>query len=363
MNQDIISLFKAALECSVFLSPLEPGLTFDELRELGRRAGYQPGEINDVVTKVGIGYDRSKRVVPLPEDALSWNHYLAEEPELRNFDAFDFITEQLNERVRADGMSRAQVLRSAVVERAKATGIPENDMHAAITVQVMSGLLTEENDVVRYKGQGGERQLPSAYRRVMSSGRSIPRPKRLTALPIVKDLLAARSDQRPFVIEPLDAFPKALEQLGYAHFRRWWALTVAELKQCEPSVTPTAAIVLAAALVEGSLTFVVKHARSSQLEVFKSKDFDGEPRTWKLDDLIRSAASGSKAAVLDQATKYRAETLTRTRQRIHAGRMLSDFPQGTPDVRPEEARDAKAVAEQVVRCVLDWLGRFPPQTA
>ena len=47
------------------------------------------------------------------------------------------------------------------------------------------------------------------------------------------------------------------------------------------------------------------------------------------------------------------------RQRIHAGRMLSDYPGGPPDVRPDEARDAKATAEQVVRAILDWLQRNP----
>jgi hypothetical protein len=64
--------------------------------------------------------------------------------------------------------------------------------------------------------------------------------------------------------------------------------------------------------------------------------------------------------------RLRADELVRTRQRIHAGRMLSELPQGAPDLRPEEARAAKAMAELVVRRVLDWLTRYPqgpdPQT-
>jgi hypothetical protein len=113
-------------------------------------------------------------------------------------------------------------------------------------------------------------------------------------------------------------------------------------------------------LVEGALTFVVQHARNLNLGVFKSKDFDGAPRSWKIDDLVSSAASGSDTAILDIPTKNRAEILIKTRQRIHAGRMLSDFPNGVPDLRPEEARDAKMTTELVVRRVLDWLERFPP---
>jgi hypothetical protein len=105
---------------------------------------------------------------------------------------------------------------------------------------------------------------------------------------------------------------------------------------------------------------VVKHARAAGLGVFLSKDFDRDPKSWKIDDLVASAASGSDTAILDLQTKNRAETLIKTRQRIHAGRMLSEFPAGVPDIRPEEARDAKATAEQVVRRVIDWLQRFPP---
>jgi len=41
-------------------------------------------------------------------------------------------------------------------------------------------------------------------------------------------------------------------------------------------------------------------------------------------------------------------------------RMLHDFPNGVPDLRPEEARDAKITADLVARRVLDWLERFPP---
>jgi hypothetical protein len=50
---------------------------------------------------------------------------------------------------------------------------------------------------------------------------------------------------------------------------------------------PVSASVLAAALVEGALTFVVKHAQTSGLGVFQSTDFNRAPKTWKIDDLVR----------------------------------------------------------------------------
>jgi hypothetical protein len=107
------------------------------------------------------------------------------------------------------------------------------------------------------------------------------------------------------------------------------------------------------------LTFVVRHAREKDLPVFRSSDFKGDPRAWKIDSLVASAASGGDGAILNAQARARADHLVRTRQRIHAGRMLSDFPAGPPDLRPEEARDAKATADLVVRAVLEWLHHFP----
>jgi hypothetical protein len=107
--------------------------------------------------------------------------------------------------------------------------------------------------------------------------------------------------------------------------------------------------------VEAALTFVVKRGRALDSGPFKSSDFDGEPRSWKIDDLVKSAASGRDHAVFNSAVKARVDTLIRNRQRIHAGRMLSDYPNGVPELRPEEARDAKHVADAAIRAVLDWL--------
>ena len=47
MNNEIISFLKTALECSVLIDPVNPGLTYEELSEIGKRAGYRDGEIND----------------------------------------------------------------------------------------------------------------------------------------------------------------------------------------------------------------------------------------------------------------------------------------------------------------------------
>lgn len=360
MNQEIINLLQAAVECSVFLNPTDPGLTYEEILEVGARAGYQAGEVGDAAPHAGTRYVGVKRILPDQRLCASWAFFFHEEPEYRNFDAFDFVVKELNARVRADGARNAQLERNLVVARALAKAIPRNDIELAITYQIMAGLLVEKDGVVKFSQSHSVQGLPSEQRQAISRGQPMRKPARARAYPIVKDIIERRTDGRPKYVEPLDAFAEELNKLGYGAFRLWWTQTVAELRHGDTYSSPVSTSVLAAALIEGALTFVVKHARNLRLGVFLSKDFDRDPRTWKIDDLVASAASGSEAAILDVQTKNWAETLIRIRQRIHAGRMLSDFPGGVPDIRPEEARDAKATAEQVVRRVLDWLQKFPP---
>jgi hypothetical protein len=361
-NQDILNLLNAAIECSVFLSPTDPGLTYQELFEVGKRAEYLDGEVRDAAFRAGERVPRSDKLIPDKTTLHMWNFLEREEPELRNFDAFDFVFSELNIRVRTDGMANAQIARNILVERAISKGIPQRDIEAAITYQIMAGQLTDKNGFIRFSHNTGVRELPSETLAKLNLHRGAPRQKtvRIRALPIVKDIIERRTDGRPQSVEAFDAFAEQLDRLNYGHFRLWWKQSVAELRQLDPHSCPVAVAVLAAALIEGALTFVVEHARSRGLGVFRSKSFDSDPRTWKIDDLVASAASGSESAILDLQTKARAETLIRTRQRIHAGRMLSEYPAGLPDLRPEEARDAKATAEQVVRRILDWLQKFPP---
>jgi hypothetical protein len=361
--QEIVQLLKAAIEASVHAAPTEPGLTATELYEVGRRMGLKDGEIGDAMPQVATQYfgGRDRRLLL---DEMGWHQaghlIFAEDPELRNVAAFDFVVSQLNELVREVGGGNARLDRTIMVDRAVAGSLSRHDVEVAITLLVLSGQLIEENGVLRFKfTQGGERQLPSTGRGQVPAVR---RPARDKVLPHVRDVVQRRADGRPQSAEPLGAFAEQLEKLSYGRYRLWWNQTVAELGRTDPNTSPLSALVLAAALVEGVLTFVVKHAQSLGLGVFGSTDFTRDPKTWKIDDLVASAARGGETAILDLQTKNRADRLILTRQRIHAGRMLSEFPTGVavPDLRPEEAREAKAIAEQVVRSVLDWLAKYPP---
>jgi hypothetical protein len=356
--QEVTQFVQAALECSVYIAPREPGLTREEVFEIGKRAGFQDGEIGDALERAASQYSGGRYFLPHAY-AVMWHLFnLHEEPDYRNIAAFDFVVSELNASVRADGIKKAQLGRDVIVERAVAQHIPQHDVEVAITILLISGQLTENAGFLRFPPGREYQSLPS---RTQVRGQPIRREARARAYPLVKDVIERRTDGRPKYAEPLDAFAEELNKLGYGAFRLWWKQIVGELRRGDTQASPVSVSVLAAALVEGALTFVVKHAGALGLGVLGSKTFDGNPRTWRIDDLVSSAAAGQNSAILDTSMRQRAEHLIVVRQRIHAGRMLSEYPGGPPDLRPEEAREAKETVELVVRCVLDWLQKYPPR--
>lgn len=352
----VIEFVTTALECSIYNSPTDPGLTYAELVECGARLGLQAGEIQDAI-RFSQADQVGAKLLPRP-NALIGYFLDREEPEYRDVKSFDFVRRELRDLARSVGGQGARLERSVLVERGAAHGLERTNVQAAITCMLLATQLVEDSGTVQLAPNQGQWPLASEQL-VPQSHAPTQRPLKRRVNDAVRDVIARRTDGRPRHAEPLDAFAERLDQLGYAPFRMWWTQTLAELSKLDPILTPVSAAVTSAALVEGVLTFVVRHARSLKLGVFASKDFEREPRSWKIDDLVRSAAAGGPSAVLDEGTRHRADLLIKVRQRIHAGRMLCDFPQGVPDLRPEEARDAKATAELVVRKVLDWLDRFP----
>jgi hypothetical protein len=116
-----------------------------------------------------------------------------------------------------------------------------------------------------------------------------------------------------------------------------------------------AVTVLAAALGEAALSFVVRRAQAAGL--MKSIDLS-KPRGWRFVDLIKGAKSGDPnvGALLDERSAQRCLDLNDARQRIHAGFLIDTAPAGPiPDLKPEQARDAVQTADLLVRKVVEWL--------
>ncbi len=355
--QDVVRKLQTAIEASIMLAPTEFGLTRDELVEIGSRMGLGRGEVDDALRWPGAFVHAAGGRLSLSPHVWQYRATLInrEEPELRNVAAFDFVVGQFNILAKTMGASQAVLPRDVLIERARSISIPTADVEATILLMSQAGYLLDDAAGVRFR-QGGQRALPSANLAQLANQEPIRRDDLKGVLPHVKDVLARRADGRARHAEPFPAFAEALERLGYGNFRLWWTQLSSELLTLNPASHPTSTLVLSAAAVEGALTFVVKHARDAGVGLFGSRDFEGDPMRWKLEALLNGAGHGADP-ILDNQTKTRAEGLNRTRQRIHAGRMLSEHPTGPPDLRPEEAREAKAVAEQVVRRIVDWLAQ------
>lgn len=105
-HQPVTRFLRAALECSIYHAPTEPGLTAEELIAAGEAAGFLRGEIGDafpyVTTQTFCG--RSKRLPLNRDQVILLMHFIPrEEPDYRNPDAFDFVFSQLRESARAVG--------------------------------------------------------------------------------------------------------------------------------------------------------------------------------------------------------------------------------------------------------------------
>src|ERR1700721_2678141 len=109
MNQEIVSLLTAALECSVYVSPRDTGLTHQELVEIAKRAGYLDGKINDALPHIGVGFFGPPRVMPSEQATLQWSFFFPEDPDYKDYAALDLVFEELNQRLRSEGEGRAQI--------------------------------------------------------------------------------------------------------------------------------------------------------------------------------------------------------------------------------------------------------------
>jgi hypothetical protein len=98
------------------VAPLEPGLSYDEIVVVGKGGGYQEGELNDAIRQAGLRSFGNGRFKP-DVQYLHWEIFgFDEEPEYRDFRAFDVIDHGRDERHRRGGRNpfdRTSVVRAA----------------------------------------------------------------------------------------------------------------------------------------------------------------------------------------------------------------------------------------------------------
>src|SRR5215472_15424558 len=108
-RQQLIKFVQAGLECSVYFSPRDPGLTLEELFEIGKRVGYENGEISDVLPGIAAHAHFGDTKIK-PGKSVAWSQFLLlEDPDFRNVAAFDFVSSELLELARKQGVQCASI--------------------------------------------------------------------------------------------------------------------------------------------------------------------------------------------------------------------------------------------------------------
>ncbi|HVW26405.1 MAG TPA: hypothetical protein VHC69_13640 [Polyangiaceae bacterium] len=330
-----------------------------ELVQLGERLGLHEGEIHDAV-RAGNYRDfegRGGRLRLTSDGAPHLSDFMFPvEPDPRNWQAFEFIQVHLTELARRVGQAKARVDRSVLVAHGEAEGHHRRDLEVAIILLQLAGRLDVQDGGLGYT-RGSERYaLPSVQVKEADGDRAFGVQERkwlVKVMPLIPDVLSRRTDGRPAAIEPLDAFAEMLRMLGHDRFAIWWKQTVAELRLADPARMPTTVTVLSAALAEASLALVVQTAQDTGRSM--TKNLPEPPRQWKFEQLAKAAKTGSEP-ILDEPLFQRCVNLNDIRQRIHAGRLLERQATGPhPDTRPEEAREAKATLDALLRRVIDWV--------
>lgn len=225
INQEIISFIKAALECSVYICPLSPGLEYNELVQAAENAGFFEGEINDAIPQAVTLYwgAGNTKILPRKEDTiiLSVIAY-PEEPDYRNPVAFHRVFEEMRLLVRQKGIANAQTERSALVGKCVTQQASTHDVQVAIAILTLNEILEAKDCIIRFArgkeswGSPGDQ----ANQAKMPIGGRFQRPARARAYPIVQGIIAAR-DQPATSTVTEDAVQAAAAELPKLKNDEW----------------------------------------------------------------------------------------------------------------------------------------------
>lgn len=337
-----------ALIASMVVDPHLPGLSFNELKNLGAQHNLLAGEIGDKSKKYGVFRHTPDRIdfdVSQLNDCQYGIWEVNYQPEFRDLNAIKFIIEFFYNQSRSEGQANLGVPRNMLIARAVQQGIEEHDVDVAISLMLLSNAVKEIDGLIKPVGvptkQDFSRRENLLYYRCTV--------KQL--LPEVRDLIARRSDGRLPAAEPIDAMESIIAKMGHPKMVIWWRHMALELRSCDPNKMPAVVTVFSAALAEAALSLVVQHAQTNSLSM---RNMPTAPTRWKFHELVKDAKSGT-AQIIDEPLAQRCLTLNDDRQRIHAGRHIdSASPYPHVDFRYEQARDALATLDTLLRKVLDW---------
>jgi hypothetical protein len=129
---------------------------------------------------------------------------------------------------------------------------------------------------------------------------------------------------------------------------------VAEWQDLDDRRNPASVLVLSGSLCEGALAFFA--ASDIHTGLTMTQKLPSDPRQWKLEALIGAGATGQRALLIDPL-RQRLIELNERRKIIHPGSFIELVQpvRKVPEIRPEQAIEARNVVKLLLRTIIDWL--------
>lgn len=197
IHQGVVKFLHAALECSIYVSPTDPGLTFSELAEAARRADFLEGEINDSIPHVAMqtfGPRNRKVQLDKQQAVMLQMFHVMEEPDYRNPAAFHGVFTVMRQVTRELGIANAHIERPALVEKVINDLVTENDVQIAIAILILNEILCDKDGIVSFTRGKESYGSPGDHGnlQVIRMG-SMRKDARARAYPIVKKVIEDRN--------------------------------------------------------------------------------------------------------------------------------------------------------------------------
>jgi hypothetical protein len=339
-SRDLSRLLLAALA----LDPFGPGLTEQELKAAAIQLGMSAAVFSEVIKK--FWEDRAAQYSDQTIAASSTDLVLM--GALGNGYTFPPIFPMATIPRLADAFTRLEKKHGVNTSKSLETILSECPDPPEQTKLALAILVTHKN--VQRVGDG--------FRRLLNIGVSYgtvdpahPATQALkAAMAAVEPIVAARAGTTLPAIKPIERFHGFLRKQGWTGMAEWWGATAQELVGLW-DYYPTAATILAGAMLEAALVAIAEPSRLAG--EWNHKFLNEDPRNWQLRDLIKQAEAAKTFSANEAA---HARTLADIRNRIHAGRFAFGGPDPfrPPSTNTHEAQIAKLHLDLLLTRILEW---------
>lgn len=364
VHTEVAETIKLGLEATVYESPDAEGLSRREIIELCERFGFREGEILDALGQLQNGQKVEEffrhDLITLPQDYIYFlvAHFGFKEEDPRNLRLMAGILQCLEKDAKDLGRGNVSISVSTLARRlAEEFQVSEQDVRVHIRLLEKYRCFSISGDYIEKPNQNS--CSPKFVESISAGQREGRRDGRRFAQirGTVREIISRRNSGKPISTDPIKAFEEKFDLLKAKPLYAWWNAMVAEWKDLDDRRNSVSVLTLSASLCEGALAFFAASGIHSGLTM--TQKLPSDPRQWKLEALISAASTGGTTALLVDPLRQRLVELNERRKALHPGSFIQlSIPlQKVPEIRPEQAVEARSVVHLLLRTIVDWLAR------